>query len=206
MQREPEKRRDAYLLGTFASSVVAFPIFTGLILVARDLIPFAFGAQWIEAVPVVQAFSILGVLTAVGILQASLIRSQGQADIWLYYMLAKQAVTVLYIFLFSRWGIGALSLSLVALNIVMWLPTVDMVARLLDISIPAYLGSFTVPVAATLVMWGIGWLVQSSLADAEIWLRLVATIGAAAISYGAVVLLLGRSQLETLLGFVRRRR
>ncbi|QMV00386.1 oligosaccharide flippase family protein [Devosia sp. D6-9] len=206
MQREPEKRRDAYLLGTFASSVVAFPIFTGLILVARDLIPFAFGAQWIEAVPVVQAFSILGVLTAVGILQASLIRSQGQADIWLYYMLAKQAVTVLYIFLFSRWGIGALSLSLVALNIVMWLPTVDMVARLLDISIPAYLGSFTVPVAATLVMWGIGWLVQSSLADAESWLRLVATIGAAAISYGAVVLLLGRSQLETLLGFVRRRR
>ena len=156
--------------------------------------------------PVVQAFSVLGVLTAVGILQASLIRSQGQADIWLYYMLAKQAVTVLYIFLFSRWGIGALSLSLVALNIVMWLPTVDMVARLLDISIPAYLGSFTVPVAATLVMWGIGWLVQSSLADAEIWLRLVATIGAAAISYGAVVLLLGRSQLETLLGFVRRRR
>ena len=206
MQHEPAKRREAYMLGTFASSVVAFPVFAGLMLVAGDLIPLAFGAHWSDAVPVVQAFCVLGILTAVGILQAALIRSQGQAGLWLYYISAKQVVTVIYILLFARWGINALSLSLVVLNIVMWVPTVRMVARILGISTLAYLNSFALPIAATLVMWGAGWLVQHQLAESDVLLRLTTTIGAAALSYGAVVLLLGRDQLEKLLGFLRRRR
>jgi teichuronic acid exporter len=206
MQREPEKLRGAYLLGTFASSVVAFPVFSGLALVAGDLIPFAFGDHWVSAVPVVQAFCVLGLLTAVGILQSSLIRSQGQADLWFYYILGKQAVTVLYIFLFSGWGVVALTTSLVILNILLWLPTVHMVVRLLGISIAAYLASFALPVAATMAMWACGWLVQHELAEADQLLRLVATIGAAASSYGAVILLLGRDRLATLVGFVRKRR
>jgi teichuronic acid exporter len=206
MQREPAKLRDAYLLGTFASSVVAFPVFAGLALIAGDLIPFAFGEAWVSAVPVVQAFCVLGLLTAVGTLQSSLIRSQGQADLWFYYILGKQAVTVLYIFLFSGWGVVALTTSLVILNILIWLPTLHMVVRLLGISVWAYLGSFALPVAATLVMGGCGWLVQQELASADPLLRLGATIGAAALSYGAVIVLLGVGRLRTLVGFVQRRR
>ena len=205
MQHEPAKLRDAYLLGTFASSVVAFPVFAGLALVAPDLIPFAFGDAWFSAVPVVQAFCVLGLLTAVGILQSSLIRSQGQADLWFYYLLGKQAATVLYIFLFSGWGVVPLTTSLVILNCLLWLPTLRMVVQLLRVSIWAYLGSFALPIAATLVMCGCGWMVQHELAGADALVRLGATISAAAMSYGTVILLLGRRRLETLMGFVRRR-
>jgi O-antigen/teichoic acid export membrane protein len=206
MQREPAKLREAYLLGTFASSVVAFPVFSGLALVAGDLIPFAFGDAWISAVPVVQAFCVLGLLTAVGILQSSLIRSQGQADLWFYYILGKQAVTVLYIFLFAGWGVVPLTTSLVILNLLLWMPTLRMVVRLLDISLWAYLASFALPVAATLAMGIVGWLVQQQLANADPLLRLAMTIGAAALSYGAVIVVLGRHRIRTLVGFVRRRR
>ncbi|SEQ41965.1 Membrane protein involved in the export of O-antigen and teichoic acid [Devosia sp. YR412] len=206
MQREPAKLRHAYLLGTFASSVVAFPVFAGLALVAPDLIPFAFGEAWVSAVPVVQAFCVLGLLTSVGILQSSLIRSQGQADLWFYYILGKQLATVLYIFLFSGWGVVALTTSLVILNLLLWLPTLHMVVRLLGVSLWTYLASFALPVAATLVMWGAGWLVQAELAHTDQMLRLGATIGAAALSYGAVIVVLGRRRIETLVGFLRSRR
>ena len=206
MQREPAKLREAYLLGTFASSVVAFPVFSGLALVAGDLIPMAFGDAWVPAIPVVQAFCVLGLLTAVGILQSSLIRSQGQADLWFYYILGKQAVTVLYIFMFAGWGVMALTISLVILNAILWMPTLHMVVRLLGISLWAYLGSFALPVVATLIMCGCGWLVQHELAAAYPLPRLATTIGAAALSYGAVIGLVGRPRLKTLAGFVRRRR
>ena len=206
MQREPAKLREAYLLGTFASSVVAFPVFSGLALVAPDLIPFAFGPAWVEAVPVVQAFCVLGLLTAIGILQSSLIRSQGQANLWFYYVLGKQAATVLYIFLFAGWGVVALTQSLVVLNLVLWLPTLYMVVRLLDMSIWTYLRSFTLPVVATLIMVGCGWLVQQYLGTSSVPLRLATTIGAAALGYGAVIGVLGRARIKTLVGFVRRRR
>ena len=205
MQREPAKLREAYLLGTFASSIVAFPVFSGLALVAGDLIPIAFGETWMSAVPVVQAFCVLGLLTAVGILQSSLIRSQGQAALWFYYILGKQAVTVLYIFLFSGWGVVALTTSLVILNLLLWLPTLRMVVQLLGISLWAYLGSFALPVIATLTMCGCGWLMQHQLAEAAPLLRLGATMGAAVLSYGAVIVLLGTQRLETLAGFLRRR-
>lgn len=206
MQGEKAKLREAYLLGTFASSVVAFPVFAGLALVAGDLIPFAFGEHWIEAVPVVQAFCALGVLTAVGILQASLIRSQGQADLWFYYVLSKQVVTVLYVFLFAGWGLLPLTVSLVVLNALMWMPTLHMVVRLLGISLLSYLGSFALPVLATAVMWGAGWLVQREMGDAEPVLRLVATVGVAAASYGAVIVVLGRERVQRMVGFLRKKR
>ncbi|MDB5614742.1 MAG: lipopolysaccharide biosynthesis protein, partial [Devosia sp.] len=175
-------------------------------LVAPDLIPFAFGESWISAVPVVQAFCVLGLLTAVGILQSSLIRSQGHANLWFYYILGKQAVTVLYIFLFAGWGVVALTNSLVILNLTLWLPTLYMVVRMLDISAWTYLRSFALPVFATIAMGICGWLVQLELANAEPLLRLATTIGAAALSYGAIIVVLGRGQIKTLTGFVRRRR
>lgn len=205
MQNEPAKLRQAYLTGTFASSIVAFPVFSGLALVAGDLIPFAFGEGWNSAVPVVQAFCALGLLTAVGILQSSLIRSQGQANLWFYYILGKQAVTVLYIFLFAGWGVVPLTTALVILNVLLWMPTLQMVVRLLGISILSYLNSFALPVAATVVMCLCGWLVQHQMAGANASLRLATTIGAAAVSYVAVVVILGRSRIETLIGFLRRR-
>lgn len=195
MQQERDKLRDAYLFGTFASSIIAFPVFAGLALIAADFIPFAFGPQWVEAVPVVQAFCALGLLTAIGVLQASLVKSQGQADLWFYYMVGKQAITVLYVFLFSSWGVSALTNALVVQNFIMWLPTVYMVVRLLGISPWTYLASFALPVFATLVMVGAGLLVQAQLGAATPLIRLAATIGVCGLVYCAIVLLLGRRKL-----------
>lgn len=206
MQQEQEKLREAYLFGTFASSIIAFPVFAGLALIAPDFIPFAFGPQWAEAVPVVQAFCALGLLSAVGVLQASLVKSQGQADLWFYYMASKMAITVLYVFLFSGWGVSALTNALVIQNFIMWLPTVHMVVRLLRISPWAYLGSFALPVFATLIMLGAGMLVQYELAGSTPLVRLGATIGASGLVYGAVVLLLGRRKMLAIMATLRRRR
>lgn len=45
MQTEPEKLREAYLATTFLSSVLAFPCFVGLALIAGDLVSLLFGPQ-----------------------------------------------------------------------------------------------------------------------------------------------------------------
>lgn len=204
LQGEQEKLRSAYLVATFAASVVAFPVFAGLALVAPDLVPLVFGEHWVAAVPVVQAFAALGLLTAIGILQASLIRSQGQADLWFYYVLSKQLGTILYVFLFSGWGVEALSLSLVILNLGMWAPSVHMVVRLLGVSVWTYLGSFGVPVLATLLMGGSVALVQQAGIAGP--LGLGASIGAGALTYGLVIIGLGRGRLSEVVAMVRRRR
>jgi hypothetical protein len=107
--------------------------------------------------------------------------------------------------LFSGWGLVSLTVSLVVLNVLMWLPTIHMVVRLIDISVLTYMRSFALPALATLAMWALGSEVQAQLAEAKPVLRLGATIGAAAICYGAVILLMGRTRLAALGGLVRRR-
>ena len=116
------------------------------------------------------------------------------------------AAAVLYVFLFSGWGVSALTNALVIQNFIMWLPTVHMVVRLLRISPWAYLSSFALPIFASLVMLGEGILVQHALADSGPLIRLGATIGACGLVYGTVVLLLGRSKMMAILATLKRRR
>src|SRR5690606_1419814 len=49
IQHEPDKVRRGFLVSTFLSSVVSFPIFAGIALVADRAIPLLFGEQWLEA-------------------------------------------------------------------------------------------------------------------------------------------------------------
>ena len=46
---------------------------------------------------------------------------------------------------------------------------------------------------------------EHELAQADVVVRLGTTIGAAALSYGAVIMVLGQQRIQTLVGFVRRR-
>ncbi|WP_375450189.1 lipopolysaccharide biosynthesis protein [uncultured Devosia sp.] len=195
MQGEHGKLREAYLFATFASSVASFPVFVGLALIADDFVPLAFGQNWVEAVPAVQAFCALGLLTSIGVLQASLVKSQGQADLWFYYLVAKQVGTLLYVGLFYSWGVNALTLAIVIQNYVMWLPAVHMVVRILRISPWAYLGSLGMPALATLLMAGAGMAVKLELAQAQPLLRLGVTIGVCAVVYAILLLLFARRRL-----------
>ena len=195
MQKEPDKLREAYLFATFASSVVSFPVFVGLALVADDFVPFAFGQNWVEAVPAVQAFCALGLLTSIGVLQSSLVKSQGQADLWFYYLIAKQIGTILYVLMFYSWGVNALTTAIVIQNYVMWLPAVHMVVRILRISPLGYLASFGKPAFATVLMLGAGILVKTELADAQPILRLAATVGVSAVVYTLFLMLFAQTRL-----------
>lgn len=206
MQSEREKLREAYGFATFVSSAVSFPVFVGLALIAHDFIPMAFGQNWTGAVVAVQAFCALGLLASIGVLQSSLVKSQGQADLWFYYLIAKQAGTLLYVLLYYSWGVDALITAIVIQNYVMWLPTAHMVARILKVSLASYLASFALPILATLAMSGAGLATQNYLADADALVRLPATIGICAVVYVLVLLVLARKRLLQVNAVIFKRR
>ncbi|KKB12929.1 hypothetical protein VE25_04585 [Devosia geojensis] len=206
MQKEREKLREAYGFATFVSSVVSFPVFVGLALIAQDFIPLAFGGNWTGAVIAVQAFCALGLLASIGVLQSSLVKSQGQANLWFYYLVAKQVGTILYVLLFHSWGVDALTIAVVIQNYLMWLPAAYMVASILGVSLFAYLWSFAVPTFATLVMAGAGLAAQHALADTDPVLRLAATIGLCAVVYTLVLAVLARRRLMQMKSAVLKRR
>jgi len=206
LQSDEGRRREAFLFATFLSALVSFPAFAGLATVAGDLVPVVFGVHWGDAVFSLQAFGAIGVLTSIGVLQSSLINAHGDAAVWFVYLLIKQAVTVAYILLFNGLGLNALMISLIVLNYAMWIPTLFIVARILRLSTLRYVGSFTVPVLATILMILAVFGVRVLGASWPVSIRLGLSIVVGATLYVATVLLLARDQIARMRTIVFRRK
>ena len=69
--------RTGFLTATFLSSVIAFPCFVGLAVVADLVLAAIFSTNWLVAVWPIRLLSSLGAITCIGVLQAGLINTLG---------------------------------------------------------------------------------------------------------------------------------
>ncbi|MDZ5696163.1 lipopolysaccharide biosynthesis protein [Chelativorans sp. M5D2P16] len=206
LQSEHEKLKEAFLFATFASSALSFPVFVGLAIVAGDLIPILFGAHWIEAIPALRSFCVIGLMSCIGILQASLINSQGNANWWFYYMVAKQVMTVLVVVIFHRFGVSTLVFAIAVQTFLMWPAAVWMVLRILKIGPWTYLRPFFSPAFASLAMFVGVFTLRQYIAEESAYLRLAGEVLSGAIIYCAVLTALDGRRIFQMRNLVLKRR
>ena len=205
MQGEPEKLRETYLATTFLSSVLSFPIFIGFALVADQVVPVVFGAQWQEATPALQAFCAIGLLSCIGILQASLIRAKGRADWWMWYQIVQQGLTALVVLALYPFGITAVVVGIAVKTWLVWPFVAIAVGRMIDLSLLRYTVQFVSPLLGCLVMaavvLGLGARMEQGTA-----LTLAAQIAAGVVAYGATLLMVAAPRLRALRQTLSKRR
>lgn len=205
MQNEPIKMRETYLATTFLSSLLAFPVFVGLALVARDAIPLLFGGQWDGAVRALQAFCAIGLLSCIGILQASLIRARGRADWWMWYQVGQQILTAAVVVALAPWGVTAV---VVGIAIKTWLtfPFVAiLVGRMIQLSPRRYGEQFLAPLLGSALMAVAVLGVRNGIEVSSAWnLLLQIVVGAAC--YAVTVILIARPRLQAMWTLIRTRR
>lgn len=206
LQSEKEKLREAFLFSTFASSAVSFPVFVGMGVVAADLVPLLFGDHWVEAVPALRAFCFIGLMSCIGILQASLITSQGHAGWWFWYLTAKQAVTAVIIVGLYRFGVTAVVLAMAVQNLVMWPASVSMVLRILGIGTAAYMRPFLAPAVASAAMLAGVLAIQRYGPASSDWTHLAEQVAGGALVYCAVLFALDSARLFQMRDLVMKRR
>lgn len=198
MQTEPEKLRQAYLTATFVSSAVSFPLFCGLAGIADDAVPLVFGAHWSEAVPTLQAFCLLGLITCIGLLQSALINSQGNAAWWFYYQVAQQVLTAVVVLVVYPLGVTVVAFALAAKTMILWPATVGKTLRLLNMNAGVYLRSFFAPAAASLTMLVVIAFFRDAAADQTPAVRLSIQIAMGAVIYTVALTALAHERLRQL--------
>lgn len=204
MQDEPEKLREAYLATTFLSSVLAFPCFVGLALIAGDLVPLLFGPQWSGGVPVLQWFCSIGLLSCIGILQAALIRAKGRADWWMWYLTVKQVMTGAIVLVLAPFGITVVMMGIALMTMVIWPFVAVFVGRLLGLSITRYMRQFLAPLAGCVVMALAVLLLHDRVSLGGVW-NLIAQIAIGATVYALAILVLARRRLLHIRAIIRAR-
>jgi O-antigen/teichoic acid export membrane protein len=195
LQHDQNKVRDAFLMATFGCSLISFPAFMGLAAVADDAIPLIFGSHWAAAIWPVRFFCVIGLMSGIGVVQASLITSQGRSDWWFYYQLVRNIITILTVFLLYKYGVATIVFALMLEVLLMWPITLWMVSKLIGLSIGAYFVQFLRPTAAYLGMLAVVLAVSAGLHDWPPAWRLISEILVGGIAYSGLIFALCRERI-----------
>jgi teichuronic acid exporter len=95
IQDQPKKLRQAYTVATELISLVALPIFAGLILTSNDWVPLFFGKKWGDITPLVNVVCFVWMFSFIRIFVAPYLRSIGLSKAMLLPAFIAAAVTII---------------------------------------------------------------------------------------------------------------
>lgn len=195
-----------YLLGSFASAALSFPLFGGLFLVAPAAVPLVFGDQWTDGIGVVQCLSALGLIAGVGIMQAALIRAAGEARWWFWYRVVSQLAGFVLIVVLAPWGIGAIAIGFVCRTLVIWPLSVAKTLHMLQMRFWSYGRVFAAPGVATIAMAAVVLATPGLVPSVGPWALLGAQVGLGAVVYGLVLILLAYDTFQNAIALIAQAR
>jgi len=204
LQHNPKRMLRAFYNVTQYTSLLAFPIFIGLALLASELIPALFGEEWAPSIPVMQILAVIGILQSVMFFNGSVIKAAGKPSWQFGIMLLTAVFSVIGFLIAVRWGILAVAASFVIVGYLLAPISYIAVRRLIHVNFRTYLGQFAVPLFASLIMVMVilGLKNLRGIQDLNLYLRLSILIAAGALTYLLVIALTARSLTREILELI----
>lgn len=193
-----------FFLAVFLSSLVGFPVFGGLAVIAPNAVPLIFGEHWVNAVSIIQMLCLLGFLLTVGMLQAALINSVGNVRWWFGYQISFVVVNIAVIFIFAPFGIHAMMLAIIVRAYLFFPIPCLKTAKILNTSLGEYVRQFFGPAISTAGM-------TAAVVARQTWLpvggrleSVAVDVALGALVYSVAILLTNRTQVGFALSILRR--
>lgn len=204
LQHEPERMRRAFYKVTQYTSLISFPIFIGLAVLAPEVIPTVFGAKWVPSIPVMQVLSMIGILQSVLFFNGSVLRASGKPN-WEFAIMCLNAFFSILGFLVAvRWGIVAVAASFVITGYLLAPVSYIAVRKQIQIDFRTYLWQYVPPLTAALgmvtVIIGLRYLLKDQLWNA--YLELVIYVLAGGLTYLVIIGLTARKLYQQILELV----
>lgn len=134
------------------AAVAASPVFLGLAAIASPLVALVFGAEWLEAVPVVQILMLLGLWSSLEMVQIAVVRGLGRPGWHVAAAALQLALTTSLVLYALAYGLLAVVAALVIASLLMLLPYARMVQKLTGLGILRQASAITGPALAAAVM------------------------------------------------------
>lgn len=205
LQQNPERMLRAFYNVTQYTSLLAFPVFIGLGILAPELIPALFGEKWGPSIPVMQVLALFGILQSVLAFNGSVMRASGKPSWQFSIMLLNAVCSVIGFSLAVHWGIVAVAASLVIVGYLLAPISYIAMSRLIQVNFRTYLGQFVAPLSASLIMVIVIVGLKHVLKHQELnlYLQLSIYLTAGVLTYLLVIVLSARSLSRQVLELVR---
>lgn len=166
LQDNPEQLRQAFYTATQLTSLIAFPAFLGVVVLAPELIPLIFGAQWLPSIAVLQILALVGLVRAVSFFKDSIFIAMNKPSWTLWLGLLSMVINLISFAVAVRWGMIAVAFAYVIRSYLIFPVGQWAISRLIRVPLLVYLRQFAAPLGSALVMAITILLVKRLLADA----------------------------------------
>lgn len=205
LQNNLEQFRQAFYITTKLTSLIAFPVFIGVAVLAPELVVLIFGKQWLPSIPVLQVLALAGIFQSIGFFKSSVFIAMGKPSWNLWLSLLSVTLNLIGFSIAVHWGIVAVAAAFVIRGYLVFPIGQWAVSRLIQVPVLTYLKQFAVPLASTILMSIVILLVRQILlliANIPILIVLVNSLLGAAVYLG-LIRLLSPSLFENLLNVIQ---
>ena len=152
LQHNPEQMRRAFYKVTQYTSLISFPAFLGILIIAPEMVPALFGSKWSPSIPVMQILALIGILQSVSYFNGSVLRAAGKPSWRLGILLLNAICNVTGFLLVVRWGIVAVAAVYVIIGYLLSPIYLLTVHSLIHINFRTYFGQYVEPLIGSLAM------------------------------------------------------
>lgn len=133
MQNDQARTRRAYLTVLRTISILAFPVVSGLLVVAPYFVVGLYGKAWAGAVPIVQVLCVAGFVQVVVATMGVIYQSQGRTDIMFRWQLVKAPIIIGSFFMGVLWGSIGVASCFAAVTVLLAWPNIAIPSRLIGL-------------------------------------------------------------------------
>jgi PST family polysaccharide transporter len=191
VQDRPERMAAAFLRAVRYTGAVAFPVFVGLGLVAREAVMLFFGSGWGTSVPVLRILAFIGIVQSVSLFNGAVIKAAGKPH-WLLRLEGFNVFVNAVAFAIAvHWGIVAVAFAYTLRSYLVAPLRVWVVCMSIPVSFRDY-GAALLPdlgCAATMAA-GVGATLLLLPQEAGLLWRLTAMVATGIVTYGLAVRLI----------------
>jgi len=203
LQHDIEKMKSAFYKAIQYTSLIAFPAFLGMSVLAPELVFALFGEKWSASVPLMQILALVGMLQSVSLFNSSVFKGTGKPSWQLGILLITSISYVLVFLLLIQWGIVAVTAGYVFVSYFLSPLGLFAVKKLIQINLKTYFRQFIAPLTGSLIMVGAIIGLKYLLSDeVDLYLRLSLFISVGVLTYIFVILFIARETSRQILGLI----
>jgi len=204
IQNDPIRLKSAFYEVTQLQSIVAFPLFLGLFVVAPEVVHVLYSDKWVVSIPVIQILMFMGMARSASYFYSSIFRAAGKPS-WRFGIYSLTAtLNVVGFLIVVRMGINAVAASYVTVSYLLMPIYFLMIRNLTNVTIQSHLKQYAPAFLSSLIMIVFVFFIKNILGDIfSMPIRLVILIAAGGGSYILGLRLIHPTMLTKLLEIIR---
>ena len=191
----------AFLTSLRYAAMVALPLAAFMGILAEPLVLAAFGDQWLEAVAVMQIFTLYALASPITLVCGTVYKARGKAGLLLRMSVLQVLITIPAVAIAVDEGIVAVAICQAAAAGVILLVSLVVAMRMLEVRVPPVLVALWPPVVGAGAVAGLAWLTDRIVGGT--WATLLVAAPLCGIAYVALMWLLARESVQRLVEAVR---